>query len=353
MNYLSFESTSMQKSDSGWGIVRRAYKTSSGVAPKYLPIPAAVRSCLHTPWQFGAFLRVMKGGSNFTINQAQLSSCMRTAVKAPSFLPKFSDRQHIRTILGGEDVKADVMGPAQCTYIRMLYTTERYVLMRETQILRLQKDLEYSTEGENGDQSQELKRRTEELEYQSPVTAPGYVKRYISLKSFGERTLQGLNEPLHTMLSDPHFSVWLEAYKHSDKDYQAKLFNDPFIPVPYSMNWSDGIQAAKDSYLLVQQEGQTSGENCKWRRAKLTREGNTFRLTTPLSEDGSVLDPLTPCVSGVVKLDTDSCSSATPSKQGRSFLVEGKDNSSTLHSGSPIPQRNNDKTEKISTAWHK
>ncbi|PBK71808.1 hypothetical protein ARMSODRAFT_973377 [Armillaria solidipes] len=73
-------------------------------------------------------------------------------------------------------------------------------------------------------------------------------------ESFGEWTLQGLNEHLYAMLSDPQFSRWFEAYKGFDKDYQAKLFKNPFIPDPSSKSWSDGIQRTKDNYLLMQQE---------------------------------------------------------------------------------------------------
>ncbi|KAK0229337.1 hypothetical protein EDD85DRAFT_974462 [Armillaria nabsnona] len=83
---------------------------------------------------------------------------------------------------------------------------------------------------------------------------------FVTSIGFGERTLQGLNEHLHAMLSDPQFSRWFEAYKTFDKDYRAKLFKDPFIPDPSCKSWSDGVQRAKDNYLLMQQETQTGSE---------------------------------------------------------------------------------------------
>ncbi|SJL13302.1 uncharacterized protein ARMOST_16742 [Armillaria ostoyae] len=76
----------------------------------------------------------------------------------------------------------------------------------------------------------------------------------------GPRTLQGLNEHLHAMLSDPNFAMWFEAYKAFDRDFRAKFFKDPFIPDPSTKFWSDGVQTAKDNYLLNQWEPQATGE---------------------------------------------------------------------------------------------
>ncbi|KAK0484431.1 hypothetical protein IW261DRAFT_836958 [Armillaria novae-zelandiae] len=59
---------------------------------------------------------------------------------------------------------------------------------------------------------------------------------FVASIGFGERTLQGLSDHLHAMLSDPHFSMWFEAYKQFDKDYRAKLFKDLFIPDPLGLH---------------------------------------------------------------------------------------------------------------------
>ncbi|KAK0216106.1 hypothetical protein IW262DRAFT_197073 [Armillaria fumosa] len=150
---------------------------------------------------------------------------------------------------------------------------------------------------------------------------------FVASIGFGEHTLQGLNDHLHAMLSDPHFSMWFEAYKQFDKDYRAKLFKDPFIPDPSSRSWSDGVQAAKDNHLLMQQEGQMSGENGKWRRARPTGRRflpyDTSQRGQPRS--GSFRTLCLRC--GEIGHRADSCTSSTPSKRGRSFLAEWKDNS--------------------------
>ncbi|KAK0222675.1 hypothetical protein EDD85DRAFT_779162 [Armillaria nabsnona] len=154
---------------------------------------------------------------------------------------------------------------------------------------------------------------------------------FVTSIGFGERTLQGLNEHLHAMLSDPQFSRWFEAYKTFDKDYRAKLFKDPFIPDPSCKSWSDGVQRAKDNYLLMQQETQTGSEG-SWKRAKPSG-GYTTKHFTPY--DTSQRDTIRRTSSfrplclrcGGIGHRADSCSAAAPSKHGRSFLVEWKDDS--------------------------
>ncbi|KAK0223273.1 hypothetical protein IW262DRAFT_1269342 [Armillaria fumosa] len=146
----------------------------------------------------------------------------------------------------------------------------------------------------------------------------------------GSRTLQGLNEHLHAMLSDPNFTMWFEAYKAFDRDFRAKFFKDPFIPDPLTKSWSDGVQTAKDNYLLNQRETQYAGEQGLFRRGRNNGGFGAKRFTPYESSqhDGSgrtnSFRPL--CLKcGSIGHRADSCSSTTPSKSGRSFLVEWRD----------------------------
>ncbi|KAK0438525.1 uncharacterized protein EV420DRAFT_1316454 [Desarmillaria tabescens] len=148
----------------------------------------------------------------------------------------------------------------------------------------------------------------------------------------GPRTLQGLNEHLHTMLTDPNFAMWFEAYKSFDRDFRAKFFKDPFIPDPSAKSWSDGVQAAKDNYLLRQRETQVAGNGGQDRRGK-GNGGYTNKRFSPYdmtqrdnASRSSSFRPL--CLRcGLIGHHADSCMAATPSKSGRSFLVEWRDNS--------------------------
>lgn len=147
---------------------------------------------------------------------------------------------------------------------------------------------------------------------------------FVTSIGFGERTLQGLNEHLHTMLSDPQFSRWFEAYKSFDKDYRAKLFKDPFIPDPSSKSWSDGVQRAKDNYLLMQQGVKVHGDE---RNRREDTQANVSLCMTPVSEMRSdTLVPFAPYASVVVGLDIERTHAVPqlPASTAVPFSLNGK-----------------------------
>ncbi|KAK0440390.1 uncharacterized protein EV420DRAFT_1581758 [Desarmillaria tabescens] len=93
--------------------------------------------------------------------------------------------------------------------------------------------------------------------------------------------------------------------------FWVKFFKDPFIPDPSAKSWSDGVQTAKDNYLLRQRETQFNPYD-------MTQRDNASR--------SSSFQPL--CLRcGLIGHYVDSCMAATPSKSGRFFLVEWRDNS--------------------------
>ncbi|KAK0485618.1 hypothetical protein EDD18DRAFT_1195301 [Armillaria luteobubalina] len=117
--------------------------------------------------------------------------------------------------------------------------------------------------------------------------------------------------------------MWFEAYKAFDQDFRAKFFKDPFIPDPLTKSWSDGVQTAKDNYLLNQQETQAAGEQAPFRQGRDNFGRFSSKRFTPY--DSSQHDGGAHTNSCNVGHRADSCTTTTPSKTGRSFLVEWRD----------------------------
>ncbi|SJK98561.1 uncharacterized protein ARMOST_01829 [Armillaria ostoyae] len=161
---------------------------------------------------------------------------------------------------------------------------------------------------------------------------------FVTSIGFGERTLQGLNEHLHAMLSDPQFSRWFEAYKGFDMDYRAKLFKDPFIPDPSSK-----------SCKKPRQEAKAHGDE---RSCPEDTQANGSLHTTPINEMLSdALVPFVPYASGAVESDIEQIHAALPlpASMDAPFSLNGKTthsyesltrNMSVSDSTSPVAEQN-------------